>query len=96
MEILKKPLTTKKVSAQNDEGVYGFIVDKRANKVEVKQAVQDIYKVKVCGVNTMRYAGKTKTRYTKSRISQGKQPSYKKALVKLKKGNFIDFYGHKV
>ena len=96
MDILKKPLTTKKVSAYNEEGVYGLIVDKKANKIEIKQAVQDTYKVTVCSVNTMRYGSKKKTRYTKSRINQGKQPSYKKALVKLLKGDFIDFYRHNV
>lgn len=92
MSILKKPLITEKVSAFNEKGVYGLIVDKRANKVEIKKEVEKTYGVTVDSVNTMRYAGKTKTRYTKSGMSRGKQPAYKKALVTLKKGEFIDFY----
>ncbi len=92
MNILSKPLITEKVSAFNEKGVYGLIVDKRANKIKIKQAVEKTYGVIVDSVNTMRYAGKRKTRYTKSGISQGRQSAYKKALVKLKAGEVIDFY----
>ena len=92
MNILSKPLITEKVSAFNEKGVYGLIVDKRANKIEIKQAVEKTYGVTVDSVNTMRYAGKRKTRYTKSGMSQGKKAAYKKALVKLKAGEVIDFY----
>ncbi len=92
MRILKKPLITEKVSALNDRGVYGLIVDKRANKIEIKQAIEKTYGTTVDSVNTMRYAGKKKMRYTKSGISRGKLLAYKKALVKLKEGEIIDFY----
>ena len=92
MNILSKPLITEKVSAFNEKGVYGLIVDKRANKIEIKQAVEKTYGVTVDSVNTMRYAGKRKTRYTKSGMSQGRKAAYKKALVKLKAGEVIDFY----
>ena len=94
MSILKKPLITEKVSAFNEKGVYGLIVDKKANKVEIKKEVEKTYGVTVNSVNTMRYAGKRKTRYTKSGMSRGKQPAYKKALVTLKEGEVIDFYSN--
>jgi len=73
---------------------YGFVVAKEANKLEIKQAVEDLYNVKVSEVNTMRYAGKRKQRYTKSGISIGKTASYKKAVVTLAEGEVIDFYSN--
>ena len=94
MSILKKPLITEKVSSLNEKGVYGLIVDKSANKVEIKKKVEETYNVTVSRVNTMRYAGKRKTRHTKLGISRGKQPAYKKALVTLKEGEVIDFYSN--
>ncbi|MCU0318034.1 MAG: 50S ribosomal protein L23 [Amoebophilaceae bacterium] len=92
MNILKKPLITEKVSSLNGRGVYGLVVDKRANKIEIKKKVEEIYGVIVSRVNTMQYAGKRKTRHTKLGISRGKQPAYKKALITLRKGESIDFY----
>jgi large subunit ribosomal protein L23 len=94
MSILRKPLITEKVSSLNEKGVYGLIVDARANKVEIKKEVEKTYSVSVNSVNTMRYAGKRKTRHTKSGLSRGKQPAYKKALVTLKEGEIIDFYSN--
>lgn len=94
MSILKKPLITEKASAFNERGVYGLIVDKRANKVEIKKEVEKTYGVTVNSVNTMRYAGKKKTRHTKTGVSRGKKASYKKALVTLKEGEVIDFYSN--
>jgi len=70
---------------------YGFVVAKDANKLQIKQAVEELYDVKVAEVNTMRYAGKRKQRYTKSGISIGKTASYKKAVVTLAEGEVIDF-----
>ncbi|MEM8894619.1 MAG: 50S ribosomal protein L23 [Bacteroidota bacterium] len=93
MSVLVKPLVTEKVSALNEEGRYGFIVDKKSNKVEIKKAVEKAYGVTVESVNTMVYAGKRKMRYTKARIVEGKTSSYKKAIVKLAEGDIIDFYG---
>ncbi|ACE05640.1 hypothetical protein Aasi_0195 [Candidatus Amoebophilus asiaticus 5a2] len=92
MSILQKPLVTEKVTSFNDKGVYGFIVDNRANKVEIKKEVEKLYGVTVLQVNTMRYAGKKKVKYTKSGVNKGKRASYKKALVTLKSGSIIDFY----
>jgi large subunit ribosomal protein L23 len=94
MSMLRKPLITEKVSALNEKGVYGLIVDKRANKIEIKKEVEETYGVTVSSVNTMRYAGKRKIRHTKLGLSRGKQPAYKKALVTLKEGEVIDFYSN--
>jgi large subunit ribosomal protein L23 len=93
MSILKKPLVTEKISALNESGTYGFVVDKTANKVEIKKAVEKTYGVTVSSVNTMVYPGKSKTKYTKSKIIQGRTSSYKKAIVKVAEGDIIDFYG---
>lgn len=90
--ILKKPIVTEKVSAQNEKGVYGFVVDNKANKVEIKKAVEKMYGVTVVAVRTMRYAGKKKSRQTMSKVVTGRTPSFKKAFVKVKEGEIIDFY----
>ncbi len=94
MTILKKPLVTEKMSALNEKGKYGFIVDKKANKIEIKKAVEKMYGVTVEKVATMRYHGKEKSRYTKSRVITGHAPSFKKAIVTVKEGDVIDFYGN--
>jgi len=94
MSILKKPWITEKVSSLNEKGVYGLIVDKKANKIEIKKEVEETYGVTVSSVNTMRYASKKKTRYTRSGMTQGRQPAYKKALVTLQAGEVIDFYSN--
>ena len=95
MEIIHKPIVTEKMTAQADDlNLYGFIVDKRANKIQIKKAVEDLYNVTVESVNTMRYGGKTKSRYTKTGIVTGKSKSYKKAIVTLVEGDSIDFYSN--
>ena len=94
MSILKKPLVTEKVSALNEKGKYGFIVDPDANKVEIKKAVEKQYGVNVERVNTMLVMGKKKTRYTKAGVLAGRKPSYKKAIVTLAAGEVIDFYSN--
>ena len=73
---------------------YGFVVAKDANKLQIKLAVEELYDVKVADVNTMRYAGKRKQRYTKSGVSVGQTSSYKKAVVTLAEGEVIDFYSN--
>jgi large subunit ribosomal protein L23 len=94
MSILKRPLVTEKVSALNEKGKYGFIVDAEANKVEIKKAVEKQYGVNVEKVNTMKVMGKMKTRYTKTGILAGRRPNYKKAIVTLAEGEVIDFYSN--
>ena len=92
MGILIKPLVTEKISDLNEKGQYGFVVDNRANKVEIKKEVEKMYGVNVESVNTMRYPGKKKTRYTKKQIISGRTTSFKKAIVTVAEGEVIDFY----
>jgi large subunit ribosomal protein L23 len=92
MSVLKKPLVTEKVSALNEKGKYGFIVDIKANKVEIRKEVERVYGVNVVSVKTLRYSGKRKTRYTKAGILSGKKNNFKKAIVSLSEGEVIDFY----
>jgi large subunit ribosomal protein L23 len=95
MSILLKPIVTEKMTGQGDKfNRYGFIVARNANKVEIKKAVEELYGVTVESVNTMRYGGKVKTRYTKSGMMSGKTNATKKAVVTLAKGNSIDFYSN--
>ena len=95
MNILLKPIVTEKMTAQGEEfNRYGFVVDKNANKLQIREAVEELYDVKVSAVNTMRYAGKRKVRHTKSGVSVGKTSSYKKAVVTLAEGEVIDFYSN--
>jgi len=92
MSVLIKPLVTEKISALNEEGRYGFVVALDANKIQIKKAVEEMYGVKVEDVNTMRYQGKAKSRFTKSGLINGRTASYKKAIVKVAEGDVIDFY----
>ncbi|MBN1109004.1 MAG: 50S ribosomal protein L23 [Bacteroidales bacterium] len=95
MNILLKPLVTEKMTAQGDKfNRYGFIVDKKANKLQIKKAVEDLYGVTVDSVNTLRYGGKVKTRNTKSGLLTGKTNAYKKAVITLAEGSKIDFYSN--
>ena len=95
MNILIKPIVTEKMTAQGEDfNRYGFVVDKSANKLQIKQAVEELYDVKVAEVNTMNYPGKRKQRYTKSGVSIGKTASFKKAVVTLAEGEVIDFYSN--
>jgi large subunit ribosomal protein L23 len=73
---------------------YGFVVAKTANKLQIKKAVEELYEVTVVDVNTMRYAGKVKTRYTRSGVLSGKTNAYKKAVVTVAEGEAIDFYSN--
>ena len=95
MNILLKPIVTEKMTSQGDKfNRYGFIVTRNANKIEIKKAVEELYGVTVESVNTMRYGGKIKTRYTKSGVMAGKSAATKKAIVTLAEGNTIDFYSN--
>lgn len=94
MSILKKPLVTEKVSSLNEQGKYGFIVDAKANKVEIKEAVEKLYNVNVEKVNTMSVMGKSKVRFTKAGVVAGRKPNYKKAIITLSAGEVIDFYSN--
>jgi large subunit ribosomal protein L23 len=93
MEILIKPIITEKMTAQAEKlNRYGFVVDKRANKLEIKAAIEKMYGVKVDSVNTQQYVGKVKTRNTTRGVAVGRVNRNKKAIVTLKQGEAIDFY----
>ena len=92
MSVLIKPIVTEKMTSLNDKGIFGFVVNRGANKVEIKKAVEEMYGVTVQSVNTMNYKGKPKSRNTKAKIVTGRTPAFKKAVVQLSDGEFIDFY----
>ena len=95
MNILIKPIVTEKMSTQGEEmNRYGFIVHKHANKIQIKEAIEKTYGVGVKSVNTMRYGGKRKSRFTRGGIIAGRRSSYKKAVITLAKGETIDFYSN--
>lgn len=94
-EVLKKPLVTEKMTKSGENlNSYGFIVDKSANKIAIKQAVEKMYNVTVNDVNTVTYLGKVRSRFTKAGAISGRKPGYKKAYVKLKNGDKIDFHSN--
>lgn len=95
MDILIRPIVTEKMTKQGETfNRYGFIVDKRADKLQIKAAIAKMYEVNVESVNTMRYGGRTKVRFTKAGVQKGKTNAYKKAIVTLAKGEVIDFYSN--
>ncbi len=94
-EILIRPLVTEKFTAMGEKlNRYGFEVSKDANKIQIKKAVEELYGVTVAAVNTVRYAGKVKSRFTKSGAITGQKNSSKKAIITLKEGEKIDFYSN--
>lgn len=91
--ILVKPLITEKMTNLTaDKGQYGFIVSTKANKIEIKKAIEKKFNVHVVSVRTMNYPGKTKTMFKRSGRFTGKTPKYKKAIVTLKKGETIELF----
>lgn len=95
MDILVKPLVTEKMTEMSERfNRYGFVVDRRATKPQIKKAVEGLYDVTVESVNTMVYGGKAKSRYTKGGVITGKTATYKKAIVTLVDGDSIDFYSN--
>lgn len=79
-DIIIRPIVTEQSMDQMAEKKYSFVVDKRANKTEIKKAIEKIFGVKVDKVNVMNMMGKTK----RMGIHVGKRPDWKKAIVKLK------------
>lgn len=96
MGIIIKPIFTEKQTEITDkfENRYGFIVVPGANKVDIKNEIEQLYNVHVEKVNTMQYDGKQKSRYTKSGVVSGKTASFKKAIVTLKEGDVIDLFSN--
>ena len=95
MSIILRPIITEKMTAQGEKlNRYGFIVNKSANKLQIKKAVQELYGVEVKEVNTMNHPGKAKSRYTKTGFVTGRTAAYKKAIVTIAVGETIDFYSN--
>jgi large subunit ribosomal protein L23 len=94
-EVLIKPILTEKANAQQEKlKRYAFKVNRKANKLEIKKAIEDFYGVAVVDVNTLVAPGKNKTRFTKAGYIKGVRPAYKKALVTLAEGDTIDLYAN--
>jgi len=94
-EVLIKPILTEKANAQQDKlRRYAFKVSRKANKLEIKKAVEEFYGVTITDVNTIVVPGKNKTRYTKKGFTKGQKQAYKKALVTIAEGETIDLYSN--
>ncbi|MBC8173983.1 MAG: 50S ribosomal protein L23 [Chitinophagales bacterium] len=93
--VLVKPLITEKLTQLTEKsGTYGFVVDKRANKIEIKGAVEKMYGVQVDSVRTINEVGKHGWKRTPFGLSMGTKGNMKKAYVTLKKGETIDFFSN--
>ncbi|HMH21241.1 MAG TPA: 50S ribosomal protein L23 [Puia sp.] len=92
-DVLVKPILTEKANSQQEKlRRYAFRVNRKANKLEIKKAVEDFYGVTVLDVNTSVVPGKNKTRFTKAGYVQGRKPAFKKALITVAEGESIDLY----
>jgi large subunit ribosomal protein L23 len=92
-EVLIKPILTEKANSQTEKlRRYAFKVAKKANKLEIKKAVESFYGVNVTDVNTTVTPGKNKSRFTKAGVISGRKPAYKKAYVTVADGESIDLY----
>ena len=95
MSIIIKPIITEKITKEGEVfNRFGFVVDKKANKVQIKKAVEATYGITVVAVNTMNYRADRTTKYTKSGLISGKTNAYKKAIVQVQEGETIDFYNN--
>jgi len=95
MNILIKPIISEKAMDQSEVlNCYSFVVNKDANKIEIKNAVEEAYGVSVNSVRTMNYPVKRKTKFTKKGMVTGTKAAYKKAVVKLAEGESIDLYSN--
>lgn len=94
-EVLIKPILTEKANAQQEKlRRYAFKVSRKANKLEIKKAIEEFYGVNVVNVNTAVVPGKTKNRSTKKGFVTGVKPAYKKAMVTVAEGENIDLYSN--
>ena len=96
MSILKRPILTEKTTILLERGLaqYGFEVDLKSDKGQIKREIERVYEVDVEKVQTLIVRGKRRSRFTKSGTISGKTSNYKKAIVTLKDGQEIDFYKH--
>ena len=88
-DILLRPVVSEKSYGLLDEGKYTFVVAPDANKTQIKQAVEEVFRVKVTGVNTLNRQGKRR----RTRRGWGKRPDTKRAIVTLAEGDRIDIFG---
>lgn len=92
-DVLIKPIFSEKANKQTEKlNRYSFVVDKKANKLEIKKAIETFYGVQVENVNTIVVPSKAKSKYTKAGYIVGRKPSKKKAIVTIAKGESIDLY----
>ena len=95
MSILIKPVVTEKATADSElNNRYTFLVNVKANKVEIKKTIEATYGVSVEKVRTMNYGPDRKVRFTKTGIQNGKTNATKKAIVDVAEGDIIDFYSN--
>jgi len=95
MGIIVKPIITEKMTDKGEKlNQFGFIVNKHANKLQIKSEVEELYGIEVLSVNTMNYSGKSKSRNSKSGVISGKSNAFKKAIVTLAEGESIDFFSN--
>lgn len=88
-QVIKKPLVTEKsLEQKTDMNKVSFVVDRRATKQEIQQAVETIFPVRVLRVNTVKVKGKKR----RVRMKEGKRPDWKKAIVTLREGDRIEFF----
>lgn len=93
MSIIIKPIITEKMTKDGEIfNRFGFVVNKKANKIQIKEAVEATYGVNVVSVNTMIYRADRSVKYTKNGLISGKTTAYKKAIVQVEEGETIDFY----
>ena len=93
MSVIIKPVISEKANYLTDlRGAYSFLVDTKANKIEIKKAIEEAYGVKVADVRTMIYAPKISAKYTKKGLRIGKTNKLKKAVVTLVEGEVIDIF----
>jgi large subunit ribosomal protein L23 len=92
--VLIKPIISEKSEILSDDlSKYSFVVDKKANKIQIRKAVEEMFGVNVASVNTINVPSKAKSRNTKSGVLKGSVSGYKKAIVSLAEGESIDFFG---
>lgn len=95
MSIIIKPIITEKITKEGElNNRYGFVVNRKANKIQIKNAIEAAYGVGVVSVNTMNVRPDRSVKYTKSGIISAKTNAYKKAVVQVKEGETIDFYNN--
>lgn len=92
MSVLKRPIITEKMTDLNKKGQYAFEVDLKANKIEIRKAVEKMYNVRVESVNTLRQLGKKRSKSVKGVVVQGMTSTTKKAIVTVAEGEVIDIY----